>query len=259
MTSPDRFIGPHRNARIGSAAGYPRRVTVPDDKVRFSVPFAAYAPTTFTADVVLDNDRTVREGGWADPPDAHVVDFSQRQSLQAPLSFDDDGVPQNPEGRTGLRGRGLLGCWGPNHAADTIVTRGHGDDVKVLCIRRRDRQGKADAWALPGGMVDAGEAPRIAASRELQEEVGIDLDLAAATVVYAGYVDDPRNTDQAWMETTALHVHLDDDRAAALRLSAGDDADAAAWRPTDVESLHTLYANHSRLVWSALQRLATTT
>lgn len=31
--------------------------------------------------------------------------------------------PLNPEGRTGLKGRGVLGRWGPNHAADPIVTR----------------------------------------------------------------------------------------------------------------------------------------
>lgn len=31
--------------------------------------------------------------------------------------------PINPVGRTGLRGRGLLGRWGPNHAADPIITR----------------------------------------------------------------------------------------------------------------------------------------
>lgn len=29
----------------------------------------------------------------------------------------------NRHGRTGLRGRGLLGRFGPNHAADPIVTR----------------------------------------------------------------------------------------------------------------------------------------
>lgn len=31
-------------------------------------------------------------------------------------------VPVNPVGRTGLIGRGHLGRWGPNHAADPIVT-----------------------------------------------------------------------------------------------------------------------------------------
>ena len=34
-----------------------------------------------------------------------------------------DGKPQNPVGRTGIIGRGRLGRWGPNHAADAIVTR----------------------------------------------------------------------------------------------------------------------------------------
>lgn len=29
----------------------------------------------------------------------------------------------NPVGRTGISGRGVLGRWGPNHAADPVVTR----------------------------------------------------------------------------------------------------------------------------------------
>lgn len=34
-----------------------------------------------------------------------------------------NGYPLNPVGRTGIVGRGVLGRWGPNHAADPIVTR----------------------------------------------------------------------------------------------------------------------------------------
>lgn len=34
-----------------------------------------------------------------------------------------DGIPRNPIGRTGVCGRGQLGKWGPNHAADPVVTR----------------------------------------------------------------------------------------------------------------------------------------
>ena len=26
-------------------------------------------------------------------------------------------------------------------------------------------------------------------------------------IIYQGYVDDPRNTDNAWMETTCSHYH----------------------------------------------------
>lgn len=35
----------------------------------------------------------------------------------------EDGSPLNPIGRTGIIGRGLLGRWGCNHAADPIVSR----------------------------------------------------------------------------------------------------------------------------------------
>jgi len=34
-----------------------------------------------------------------------------------------DGIPQNPVGRTGITGRGVLARWGPNHACLTVVTR----------------------------------------------------------------------------------------------------------------------------------------
>ena len=35
----------------------------------------------------------------------------------------DDGIPLNPFGRTGLRGKGNLPCWGPNHYIMVIMTR----------------------------------------------------------------------------------------------------------------------------------------
>lgn len=32
--------------------------------------------------------------------------------------------------------------------------------------------------------------------------------LAQGTEVYKGYVDDPRNTDNAWIETVAISIHF---------------------------------------------------
>lgn len=46
-----------------------------------------------------------------------------RSSFVGEYQLNEYGVPLNPFGRTGIRGRGLLGRWGPNHAADPIVTR----------------------------------------------------------------------------------------------------------------------------------------
>jgi len=64
----------------------------------------------------------------------------------------------NPVGRTGMEGRGLLGRWGPNHAADPIVTRWKRDSegkvevvkgkprLEFVAIRRKD----TGDWAIPG-------------------------------------------------------------------------------------------------------------
>ena len=70
-------------------------------------------------------------------------------------------LPLNIRGRTGLSGRGILGRYGPNHAADPIVTRWkrteNGNVLKhqeserpilqFVSIQRRD----TGEWAIPGG------------------------------------------------------------------------------------------------------------
>lgn len=72
--------------------------------------------------------------------------------------------------------------------------------------------------------------------------------------VYDGYVDDPRNTDNAWIETIARNFHdsdgsvLDD-----LRLEAGDDAGSVRW--TDVSDDIVLNANHKLFVQIVTQKL----
>ena len=148
------------------------------------------------------------------------------------------GFPLNPRGRTGMRGRGLLGKWGPNHAADPIVTRFHPETgvLQLVAILRADVQ----RWALPGGMVEAGQGISATIRRDFEAEVGdhddpeekatmsrlldalfagIDDDEGlgghhhlvsrrlAPRLVYRGYVDDPRNTDNAWIETSACLFH----------------------------------------------------
>lgn len=42
--------------------------------------------------------------------------------------------PLNPSGRTGIVGRGFLGRWGPNHAADSLLTRWSRDANKTAII-----------------------------------------------------------------------------------------------------------------------------
>ena len=144
------------------------------------------------------------------------------------------GKPRNPRGRTGMTGRGMLGKWGPNQAADPIVTRWNPqnpDELQVVAIKRQD----TGEWALPGGMVDDGETVSVTVKREFKEEAGnlpteaeqarchqlIDELFARHEVVYQGYVDDPRSTDNAWIETTAYHFHCSYEIAEQLKLGSG--------------------------------------
>ena len=63
--------------------------------------------------------------------DALRDEWQKRVSFEGALIFDAFGAPLNPRGRTGMRERGLLGKWGPNHAADPIVTRWHPETKKL--------------------------------------------------------------------------------------------------------------------------------
>jgi ADP-ribose pyrophosphatase len=225
-----------------------------------------YHPVDFTHGAVLANDRTVKAGGWADPADFASINFSERVSYEGRLSLSAGGAPQNPHGRTGMSGRGLLGKWGPNHAADPIVTRYDPatGSLQVVLITRGD----TGELAIPGGMVDAGEAVSQTLAREFNEEATsgcrpADLERLfnqqgdAQQIVYRGIVDDPRNTDNAWMETTACHFHCDTEMGALLPLTAGDDAVHVRWQtiPEDDATFTEIYASHRSMILAAVSTM----
>ena len=65
--------------------------------------------------------------------------------------------------------------------------------------------------------------------------------------IYEGYVDDPRNTDNAWMETSAYSFHdADGKKAGKIPLNAGDDAQAVQWLA--INSGIELYASHKDFI-----------
>ncbi|KAL1243106.1 ADP-ribose pyrophosphatase [Trichinella spiralis] len=240
---------------------YPRsniqRFHVPDDHVKWSVFFDDYRPVEYTA-------ASVAHAPWADPEIAQPgfePKFNQIDGAINRISYCGkysilNGRPLNPVGRTGMSGRGCLGRWGPNHAVDPIVTRWK-CQTDVL-------RGDSHEWAIPGGMVDAGELVMDALQREFMEEAFDILNVSSqhqkasieklvaesfqqAEVIYQGYVDDPRNTDNAWMETAAYNIHDETgEQLGSAELKAGSDAVGAKW--TDISSDAKLYASHSEIL-----------
>lgn len=158
-----------------------------------------------------------------------------------------DSLPLNPAGRTGLTGLGGCKQLGENKAADPIITRvGPNGKLQVLLGYKEVE----DQWAIPGGSVDEGEDPATACSRELLEEVGLEVDMSKGPIVYQGFVDDHRNTDNAWFSTQARHVHLTGP-AAEQEPDASDDISAAQWISIEELKPEKLFASHGQLLTTA--------
>lgn len=250
------------------------RTYVPDDKVKWSVKWPEYKPVSYTVDKIL-KDKPI----WADSE--NPLDIKNWNLLDGKLDrrshlgtyLVNDGYPFNPIGRTGLRERGQLGKWGVNHAADPIVTKWKRDEnnkkvydtvtnkpiLQFVSIQRLD----TSAWAIPGGMCDPGEKISQTLKREFMEEATDSTGKNLSTKeqieehlnelfengieIYRGYVDDPRNTDNAWMETIAYNFHDEDNSVFQdFILEAGDDAGSVTWM--DISSKLKLYASHKDFI-----------
>lgn len=251
-----------------------------------------YQPTEFTSAKILLKDGLAYKDPNITDDDFGKIQFNEidrhfncdRQSHHGTYQFfvvkGDGGrqllVPRNPVGRTGMTGRGHLGRWGCNHAADPIVTTWSRDPrtnkiridpvsgkpvLKFVGIERRDTK----EWAIPGGMRDPGEVITKTLVREFAEEA-LDYEVKYdkndkintkagqleeklsrffrnGTQIYKGYVDDPRNTDNAWMETIACNFHDETgDLIGCLELKGGDDANHATWM--ELSKNLKLFASH---------------
>jgi ADP-ribose pyrophosphatase YjhB (NUDIX family) len=65
-------------------------------------------------------------------------------------------------------------------------------------------------WALPSRSVEPGEELQTAVMQGVADAThALDLHAADVEPVYAGAVDDPQNTDNAWLEVVASHLPLD--------------------------------------------------
>lgn len=285
-TSPHAHVKP----RIENPSGYPDRFPVPAGRVSWQVEYPEYHPPVFVADAVRTERREKGDSGWADPNPYQMSTEERRSFVRSVLArmkgygesfvYDQEtGLPLNPRGRSGIRGQGLLGRIGENTAADPMLFRVHAGRLEVLLIKRKSLSGNGQ-WALPGGMVEPGDtvsqtllkecieetlaAKKTLSLQEKQDAIEklrqmLDFD-TKGTEVYRGYVDDPRNTDNAWIVTNACMRLLDSNELEAIRTNfgefrAGDDAAQVAWKTVDQSLLDTLYASHAELITLAIESL----
>jgi ADP-ribose pyrophosphatase len=232
----------HRLTPAVRPDSYPERQRVPRELAPWTQPCPGYQPP-------FHEDPTLASSDWADPPS---LDWTP-PAVPDPLR-DGEGRSLNPGGRTGLAGRGRLGHWGANRAVDAVISRRNPEDGRLeLLVGRRDDTGEP---ALPGCMWLAAEQEAAALARCLQLKAGIALPVAAGLRVYAGPVEDYRNTDHAWMESSAWSWHLTGKRARGLCFRGGGGLTELGWRRLGPELVRSLFAGHAELVRRALRHRA---
>ncbi|KAG8505754.1 Transient receptor potential cation channel subfamily M member 2, partial [Galemys pyrenaicus] len=218
----------HVNARNLTYPDPPvTRFPVPNEKVPWETEFGIYDPPFHTAEREDAVDPTgsapeLLSGIRYNTEDGPV----DRRSFHGPYAVR-DGLPQNPKGRTGLRGRGSLCRFGPNHTLQPVITRWRRNQDGTICRRNIKKMLEVlvvpcepcGRWALPGGSREPGETLPWKLKQVLRREFWTSFEnlLAQGAEVHKGYVDDPRNTDNAWVETVAVSVHFPDHGDVALR------------------------------------------
>ena len=137
----------------------PKRYHVEPALIPWTVMFPSYRPPYYVSSKVLN-----AEAKGADPEVLAKVAMSAnplsgRHSYECNLMFSSGGMPMNPRGRTGMRGRGSLFNWGPNHASDPVIVRClTGGRYQILCKKRAQEHTQDGEqqhwWALPGQMTE---------------------------------------------------------------------------------------------------------
>ena len=110
----------------------------------------------------------------------------------------------------------------PSLTADVVPLRFLKGCLEILLIKRKSAP-FAECYALPGGFVDANEAPAQAAKRELVEETG----LMTTDLIELGVHGSPHRDPRGWV-VSASFIGLVDPKEVA---TAGDDASHVQWFP----------------------------
>lgn len=200
-----------------------------------------YTPCMFTDKTVLQHSNK----GLTDcMTNIHEIRFNSIDKGVDRISYSGEyavdkrtGMPHNPYGRIGISGCGKLNRYGPNHEVNIIFTRLCEKECEFLdqdkptteyrlttelLLRKRNSEKGQRERALLGGAVLENEtflnaAVRIFVNQTFDISRCTDGDkkridkfaddlFRTATVTYKGYVNDTRNTDNAWIESTCFFV-----------------------------------------------------
>uniref|UniRef100_A0A914LGE7 Nudix hydrolase domain-containing protein n=1 Tax=Meloidogyne incognita TaxID=6306 RepID=A0A914LGE7_MELIC len=156
-----------------------------------------------------------------------------------------NGYPLNPVARTGFKGRGSFGQWGPTNGAGAILYVTDEKDFNKFEFLgvENGKYEKRSYIVTPGGFVDMGEEFEYSAKRELIEEAfGLkkkrnkeefekmeEIIGKGELVKFGGAELSQLSTDNAWTESITFAFGVDSTIKEELKLKKGSDAQQVMW------------------------------
>uniref|UniRef100_A0A915NGM8 Nudix hydrolase domain-containing protein n=1 Tax=Meloidogyne floridensis TaxID=298350 RepID=A0A915NGM8_9BILA len=156
-----------------------------------------------------------------------------------------NGYPLNPVARTGFKGRGSFGQWGPTNGAGAILYVTDEKDFNKFEFLgvENGKYEKRSYIVTPGGFVDMGEEFEYSAKRELIEEAfGLkkkrnkeefekmeEILGKGELVKFGGAELSQLSTDNAWTESITFAFGVDSTIKEELKLKKGSDAQQVMW------------------------------
>lgn len=205
------------------------RYPVPDNKVDFKVEFPMYKPVDYTSSSALSDNLDFKKTDKMTFNDFDQVRNFDRRSRVVDRYDIVGGFPLNPKGRTGMRMRGVLKRWGPNPLYKLLLTRwGKPCTDATPSSLKPLRFLEFFSVPAPDGS-DKNSIPELMYPRSciLPTECLNQYFKVIEAITYkkllswlenphdeevteAFYFDDPRNTDNAWIEYTCQPFHDQD-------------------------------------------------
>lgn len=242
----------HLKIRGERPSSYPARYRISIDEAPWTFDCDEYSPPYHVDATVLASDRFKIPAGWSDPENYDEIPENERPTAKF---MDASGRPLNPRGRTGIAGRGLLGKWGPNQAVGAMILRNSGFDGQVdIFLGKRENE---QVLTMPKGFILPGETENTAVTRIVETECGWNPKGSEEDPFFTGYIYDPRQTDNAWVEI-AGYLFLADAEEFPDLFTPGGEFEEVNWYPLTSATINNMPAGQARLVRDAIAYLENT-
>ena len=239
----------YKRSKSSAPLNYPKRVSIPKNKKSWEVEFPWYKPKQYT-------DRLSCKKEFNHDPDRMNNNIRDRinNCSRKKVTFDQLWKPLNPFWRTWIEWKWKFYFWWPNVAADPILSRVQDWKFQVFLWKRKD----TTELALPCGFTINHKTILKALQYAFNDKTWYDLslqDITNAKVIHNDEIEDYRNTDNAWVHSTAFSIHNPNSITDITPMPKNENYTEAKWITVTSDVLSNLFSKHAQLIHEAIKEL----